>query len=405
MLTDAKIRSLKPKEKPYKLSDSHGLYILIHPNGSRYWRLKYKFNKKEKTYSIGLYPLFSLSEARIERDKAKKQIKQGIDPTTEKKRLQQTIQAQANNSFEIIAREWHNKTQAEWNDKHSQDVIKSLEDNIFPFIGSKAITEITPPEMLQVLRKIEARGALVQVNKLRQRCDRVFQYAIITGLATYNSAADLKGAFKKHDKKNFNSIQANELPELINAINKGKGELTTINGIKLTLYTLLRTQEVIGMKWSEVDFQNKLITIPASRMKMNRDHLVPLSRQATQVLKELLCVTGHHEWVFARQDRNKIKPMSNNAMLFALYRMGFKGRCTIHGFRSIGSTLLHEMGFNTDVIEKTLNHEPTNKVKAAYNKAQYLDFRADMLQQWADYLNNLDGKVIPIGINKNNLNF
>jgi len=403
MLTDSKIKSLKPREKPYKISDSHGLYILVHPNGSLYWRLKYNFNKKEKTYSIGLYPLFSLSEARIERDKAKKQIKQGIDPTAEKKRVQQAKQSLEQNNFESIAREWHNKAQAEWNDKHAQDVIKSLEDNIFPFIGNKPITDIAPPEMLQVLRKIESRGALVQVNKLRQRCDRIFQYAIITGLATYNSAADLKGAFKKHEKKNFNSIQAQELPELINAINNDKGEITTINGIKLTLYTLLRTQEVIGMKWSEVDFENKLITIPAERMKMNRDHLVPLSKQAMQVLKELLVVTGHHEWVFARQDRNKVKSMSNNAMLFALYRMGFKGRCTIHGFRSIGSTLLHEMGFNTDVIEKALNHEPSNKVKAAYNKALYIDFRADMLQQWADYLTNLDGKIVPIGINKENV--
>ena len=394
MVEGARLESV---EKQYKISDSLGLYLLIHPNGSRYWRMKYKFNKKEKVLAIGLYPQISLSEARAARDKAKKLIKQGIDPSQEKKRKKLADVALAQNSFESVAREWHNKTKAEWNDKHSLDVIKSLEDNIFPFIGNKPITDITPPEMLLVLRKIEARGALVQVNKLRQRCDRIFQYAIITGLATYNSAADLKGAFKKHEKKNFNSIQAQELPELIQAINNDKGELTTINGIKLTLYTLLRTQEIIGLKWSEVDFENKLITIPAERMKMNRDHLVPLSRQAIQVLKELLCLTGHHEWVFARQDRNKIKPMSNNAMLFALYRMGFKGRCTIHGFRSIGSTILHEMGFNTDVIEKALNHESTNKVKAAYNKAQYLEFRADMLQQWADYLNNLDGNIVTNG--------
>ena len=405
MLSNVEVKGLKPKEKQYKLSDGQGLYILVKPSGAKYWRMKYRYEKKEKTLSIGRYPQISLKDARIARNKAKNLIIGGIDPTAEKKRLQQLKQAQSQNSFESIAREWHDKARAEWNDKHALDVIKSLEDNIFPYIGSKAIATITPPDMLQVLRKIEARGALVQVNKLRQRCDRVFQYAIITGQATYNSASDLKGAFKKHEKKNFNSIQAQELPELINAINTYKGELTTVNGIKLTLYTLLRTQEVIGLRWSEVDFENKLICIPSERMKMNRDHLVPLSKQAIEVLKELLCVTGHHEWVFARMMKGKIAPMSNNAMLFALYRMGFRGRCTIHGFRSIGSTILHEMGFNTDVIEKALNHEPANKVKAAYNKAQFLDFRADMLQQWADYLNNLDGNIIPIGRNKQGASF
>ena len=400
MLTDAKIRNLKSKDKQFKISDSLGLYLLIHPNQSKYWRMKYRFNKKEKIFSIGVYPQTSLSEARTARDEAKKLIKQGVDPTQEKiskKREQQTLSI---NSFEAVTREWHNKTKSEWSTRHAQDVIKSLEVDIFPFIGKKPIAEITPPEMLNVLRKIESRGALVHVNKVRQRCDNVFKYAIITGFATYNAASDLQGAFKKHEKKNFNSISEKELPEFIQAIDNYHGEVMTKYAIQIVLYTLLRTGEVIGLEWSEVDLDNKLITIPKERMKMKRDHLVPLSRQAMEILKVMQEINGQYKWVFASTRKPKFKHMSANAMIFALYRMGFRSRATIHGIRSTGSTILNEMGFNADVIEKTLNHEPRNAIRAAYNKAQYLDARKDMLQQWADYLSKMDGKIIPIGKTK-----
>lgn len=395
MLTDTKIKSLKSKERQYKVGDSGGLFLLIHPNGSKYWRMKYKFADKEKTLAIGVYPAVTLQEARFKRDEAKRLLAQSIDPSQHKRQQKLAIKNAAANSFEAVSREWHDTMAPNWKGKHAKDVMNTLERDVFPFVGRKPIAEITPPELLYVLRKVEKRGALEVVRKLRQRCESIYKFAIVTGRATYNPARDLEGAFKKQVKTHFKSLKAKELPELMQAVNRYSGEITTKNGIKLILYTLLRTRELIGAEWAEIDYENGVWTIPAERMKMGREHLVPLSRQAIVCLQDLQEMTGHHKWVFASSQKPKHKHMSNNAMIYGLYRMGFHGRTTIHGLRSTGSTILHEMGFNPDVIEKTLSHE-RGGVRMVYNKAEYLDARADMLQQWADYLDNMDGKIIPI---------
>lgn len=400
MLTDAKIKSLKPKSKQYKKSDSLGLYILVHSNGSLYWRLKYYLDKKEKVYSIGTYPQVSLLEAREERDRVKKLIKQGIDPVQTRANDKRENLIKSNNSFMSVAIKWHNSAKADWKERHAARVLRTLEINIFPYIGHRPVSEILATELIEVLNKMQSRGSLVQLQKIRQRCDKVFQYAIANGIAENNPATNIKGAFDKPVRKNFNSIPIEEVPELIQAISNYRGDITTTHGIKLVLFTALRTNELRWLTYDEVDFENRLITIPKNRVKMNRPHLVPLSTGAVETLRELQKVTGQYKYVFASRTQPKIKPISENSWLFGLYRMGFKGRLVTHGIRSIFSTWAYESNYRSEHIETCLNHEEPNAVKKAYNKAKYLPQRAQILQDWCDFLNNSIGKIIPIGRSK-----
>ncbi len=394
------IKNAKASGKPKRLSDGKGLYLLVNPNGSKWWRLDYRINGKRKTLSMGVFPDVGLADARAKMLEAKSLIAKGIDPSEQRQEKQ--AHQKGSNSFEIVSKEWIDTKTTEWTDKHTKAVITSLENNIYPHIGHIPINEITPMKMLEVLKHIESRGSLEMLKKTRQRCNAVFVHAKFKGLIDSNPAEGISQVLKKHTVKNYLSIKLKELPELVNAINTYPLEPTTKAGLLIALYTFQRTNEIRFARWNEIDFEQSLWTIPAERMKMKREHVVPLSKQAIQVLKDLKPLTGHYELVFASSHRPESQPMSENAMLYALYRMGFHSRMTVHGFRHLASTSLNEMGFDGRWVEKQLSHEDKNAVRGTYNKAQYLPERTKMMQEWADFVDRSDGtNIVPIGHKKN----
>ncbi len=384
-LTDIQVRNAKPKEKAYKLSDSGGLYILVKPNGSKLWRLKYRIAGKEKLLSIGSYPVVTLVTARDKALQAKEKLLNNIDPSLAKKEEKQKQLVNLENSFESIARCWHNNQKLSWTERHSSYVLRRMEADLFPKLGARAIETITAPELLAVLRLIETRDAIDIAHRALQTCGQIFRYAIATGKAERDIAADLKGALKTRKKENYSRLAANELPEFLSKLEKYDGEIQTKLALKFLILTFVRSGEVRGARWSEINFEKKEWRIPAERMKMRDPHIVPLSTQTINLLNELKQTTGHMEHLFP----NRTKPvtyMSENTMLYAIYRLGYHSRTTAHGFRSTASTILNEYGFMPDVIERQLAHSERNKVRASYNHAQYLPERARMMQWWGDYV-------------------
>jgi len=395
-LTDRKVKQVKPKDKDYKLADEKGMYLLVKVNGSKYWRLKYRFEGKEKTLALGVYPDVSLSVARDKRDDARKLIANEIDPSEVKKEEKRNKKIKAGNAFEEIAREWWKNQKENWTERHADQVLKSLETDIFPYVGDKPIAEIQPPEILSTIRKVEARGALNVAGRLLQRCSNVFRYAIQTGRATLNPAGDLQGTLKTRKVTHQHSLPRTELPKFLKGLNTYEGLLQTRLALRFLVLTFVRTGELRGAKWEEIDLDAKEWRIPSERMKMKSEHLVPLSRQAIAMLKELKPITGQYELVFPGV-RNYHKPMSENTLLFALYRMGCKDRATPHGFRATASSILNEQNFNRDAIERQLSHQEWNKVRGAYtHHAEYLKERKKIMQWWADYLDDLEHEKIVV---------
>ncbi len=390
-LTDKKIKSLKPKEKQYKESDGKGLYLLVHPNNSKYWKLKYRINGKEKTLSIGVYPDVSLAEARDKTNDAKKKLAEGIDPSQEKQLKKLIAQTNSEDSFEAIAREWHDNKKHEWTERHAVYVIRRLEADIFPNLGSRAIKDITAPELLAVLRLVEKRGAVDIAKRLLQTSGQIFRYGVSTGKTDRDITPDLKGALKTRKKDNYSHLKEDELPDFLKALESYDGDYQTKLGFKLLILTMVRTIELRGAKWSEINFEDKIWKIPADRMKMSREHWVPLTKQSLEILEELQKINGDYEHVFP--NRNKPRTyISNNTLLYALYRLGYHSRATVHGFRATASTILNEKGFNRDYIETQLAHAESNGSRASYNHAQYLEPRREMLQWWADFIDDKRGE-------------
>lgn len=387
-LSHTAVQNAKPKEKPYKLADGGGMYLHVQTNGSRYWRLKYRFNGKEKIFALGVYPETSLKEARERRDEARKKLAQGIDPSEAKKdeKIQASINAE--NSFEAIAREWHGHKSGIWTPRYAEHMIKRLEADIFPKFGHKPITSISAPELLTAIREIEKRGALELAQRALQTCGQVFMYAISSCRAERNPAADLKGALRPAVKTNYAYLQEEELPAFLKKLEVAEGSLQVKLALKFLMLTLSRTVEVRGALWSEFDFDKKEWRIPPERMKMRKPHLVPLSTQALDILEQLKHITGHYQHLFPNHFR-PIKPMSENAILYAIYRMGYRGKTTGHGFRHTGSTILNEKGFRPDIIEVSLAHSDKDKIRGTYNHATYLDERRQMMQWWGDYLEGI----------------
>ena len=384
-LTETAIRNAKPAEKPIRLFDGGGLYLEVSPRGGKWWRLKYRQNGKEKRISLGVYPDVGLKLARERRDEARKQIAQGQDPSDVKRAEKAQAKAQAENSFEKVAREWHEKQKGRWVSDHAARVLGSLEKDIFPEIGGQPVDAITPPTVLATIRKIEKRGVKDYPSRVLQRVHAVFRYAVQTGRATMNPAADLSGALKSHKVEHRAALSRADLPEFIEKLEKYEGQPLTRLALKLALLTFVRTKELRGARWEEFDIQRAEWRIPAERMKMRAEHIVPLSKQAIAVLEELCELTGKHELVFPGQSNLK-KPMSENTMLYAMYRMGYHKQATVHGFRATASTILNESGFTPDAIERQLAHAERNKVRAAYHRAEYLEERRRMMQWWADFL-------------------
>jgi integrase len=397
-LTATAIRNAKTHTKPYKLADEGGLYLLIKPDGARYWRLKYRFAGKEKLLALGVFDEVSLAEARERRDDAKRSLRDGVDPVAERKARKLRDRHAAANSFKAVADEWMTKQRAKWTDGHAERVKRSLEADLYPHIGKRPIAELGAPELLAVLRKIEARGAHEQRERVQQRASMVFRYGIATSRCERDPVADLRGAFTSPTRYNYAALAQKDLPEFFAKLSEYDGEPTTKLALRLLVLTFVRTGELRGSRWSEFDLNAAEWRIPAERMKMRRhEHIVPLSRQALHVLRELQSLTGGGALLFP--SRSKVtQPISENTILYALYRMGYHNRATGHGFRSTASTILNELGFHGDVIERQLAHSSKNKVRAAYNKAQYLPERARMMQQWADLLDELaeaNSNVVP----------
>lgn len=389
-LTDPVIRVARPKERPYKLSDGDGLVLLVQPNGSKWWRYRYRYNGKEKMLSIGTYPKVTLKEARHLRVTASDLLTQGIDPSQHRQEQKLIKTLAAENSFESVARLWWDNWKAARTERHAHYVIRRLEADVFPVIGSKPVTEITAPHLVMVIRQIESRGALDIAKRALSTCRQVFRYAVAHGLAGRNPAADIKPAdvLKPVKKTNYARLDQKELPELLRRIEAYDGQPLTRLALQLMALTFVRTSELIGARWKEIEFDSKLWRIPAERMKMRFPHIVPLSRQAIAVLEALQELSGHSPLLFPGE-RNATRSMSNNTLLFALYRMGYHSRMTGHGFRGIASTILHEKQYPDKHIELQLAHLVGNEVSRAYDYAEHLKPRARMMQHWADYLDEI----------------
>lgn len=402
MLTDTLIRKAKTPAKPTKLADERGLYLFLTPAGGRLWRFKYRYAGKEKLLAIGAYPDLSLAKAREARDEARRALAQGEDPSARRQQEKREKAAAHANDFESVAREWLENVKPKWAAVYHSDTLTRFEAYVFPGIGRRPIVDVAAPELLAVLRKIEARGTVETAHKVARACGQVFRYGIASGRCERNPAADLRGALKARPKpKHMAALPASELPAFLGKIDAYDGEVQTQLALRLMALTFVRTNELRGATWAEIDPDKAEWTIPAERMKTKAPHHVPLSRQAVEILKRLHDMSGRWQWVFP--GRAPTKPMSKNTVLFALYRMGYHSRMTGHGFRALASTALNEMGFRPDVIERQLAHVEKNAVRAAYHRSQYLEERKTMMQAWADFLDaQRDGlkKVVALRIGR-----
>lgn len=391
-MTDIQIRRLKPQEKPYKVADERGLFILVNPNGSKLWRLKYRFEGKEKTLALGAYPDVPLAAARKVRDAAREQLAQDIDPGLVRKVQRLTRSAALMNSFEAVAREWHARNAPIWAPSHADKIIRRLERDLFPWIGKVPIADITPPELLAALRRIEARGTADTAHRAKQNAGQVFRYAVATGRAERDPSADLRGALPPIKKQHFAALtEADDVGGLLRAIDGFRGTQQVWCALRLAPLLFVRPGELRMMEWKELDLDGALWTIPAGKMKKRRDHLVPLSAQALAIIAEMAPFSGHAQHVF-QGARDHKRPMSQAAINAALQRMGYDTRTEItgHGFRAMARTILHEtLGFPVEVIEHQLAHRVPDALGAAYNRTKFLPQRRTMMQRWADHLDEL----------------
>ncbi len=388
-LTDTTIRTAKPRDKQYKLSDEKSLYLLVNQAG-KYFRIDYRFDGKRKTLALGVYPDVTLKEARGKRDEARKLIANGVDPVRYRKITKVRRTEQAANSFEAVAREWFTNNNHIWTEGHSKTIIRRLELNIFPWFGTRPVTSITAPELLGALRRIESRGALETAHRVKQICGQVFRYAIATGRAERDPSADLRGALAPAKHGRMAAItDPKKIGELLRAIDGYEGTHVAKCALRLAPLVFVRPGELRHAEWEEIDFDNAEWRIPAEKMKMKISHIVPLSKQAVEVFGAVQPITGWGRYVFP-SIRTNSRPMSENTVLAALRRMGYaKEEMSGHGFRAMASTVLHEQGWPSDIIERQLAHTERNSIKAAYNYAQHLPERRKMMAAWADYLDSL----------------
>lgn len=395
-LTDTALRSSKPRETLYKLSDGRGLQCHVTTQGSKLWRWAYRFDGKQKIMALGSYPDVSLAQARDRSDQARKLLATGIDPMAQRKATKIARRLAVEDTFAAIAKKWWESWKAARSESHTVYVWRRLEADVFPAIGSRPIADIEVPELVLMMKKIEERGALDIAKRALQTCSQIFRYAIAHGVAKRNPAAEIRPSdvLASRKKEHYARVDAKELPQLLRKIEVYNGSTITRTAIKLMAMTFVRTKELIGAQWSEFDLDAARWDIPAERMKMKTPHIVPLSIQAITLLRSLHTLTGHSLLLFPGE-RDHEKPMSNNTILMALDRMGYKHRMTGHGFRGIASTLLHEQGWPHEHIELQLAHQERNQVSASYNHALYLQPRAQMMQAWSDHLDaQISGNVV-----------
>ncbi|WP_447874397.1 tyrosine-type recombinase/integrase [Serratia fonticola] len=412
-LTDIKVRTSKPEEKQYKLTDGNGMHLLVHPNGSKYWRLQYRFGGKQKMLALGVYPDVSLADARARRDEARKQIANGIDPS-DKKKTDKVEQNEAR-TFEEVAIEWH-ATNKKWSEEHSKRVLKSLEDNLFPAIGKRNIGELKTRDLLAPIKVVEQSGRLEVASRLQQRSTAIMRYAVQSGLIDYNPAQEMAGAVASSNRQHRPALELKRTPELLQRIDSYTGRPLTRLAVELTLLIFIRSSELRFARWSEIDFETAMWTIPPERepiegvkhshrgSKMRTPHLVPLSLQALSILKQIQKFSGSHDLIFIG-DHDPRKPMSENTVNKSLRVMGYDTKVEVcgHGFRTMACSSLIESGlWSKDAVERQMSHMERNSVRAAYiHKAEHLDERKLMLQWWADFLDaNREKGVSPFDFAK-----
>lgn len=384
-------RAACPPERPHiRLTDAQGLYLEVTKAGGKYWRLKYRHNGKEKRLALGVFPDVSLAQAREASNAARKTIAQGQDPAELKKQAKATKALSDANTFEQVARQWHAHWKPARTPRHAEYVLRRLEADVFPAIGSRPVSSLTAPQLLAMAKSIETRGALDIAKRAFQTCSQILRFAVAHGLAERNPASDVRpsDALSTRKKQNFARLDEREMPELLRKIEAYIGSPYTRLAMKLIALTFVRTSELIGAKWCEFDLVAREWRIPGQRMKMGTPHLVPLSPQAVEVLQALQTLSGGRELLFPGE-RDHAKPMSNNTILAALKRMGYAGRMTGHGFRGVASTILHEQGYPHHVIELQLAHQERDEVSAAYNHATHLKERRAMMDAWATHLDRL----------------
>lgn len=398
MLTDAQIKTAKPRSKPYRLGDSGGLFIWISPSGGKLWRFKYRFDGKEKLMAFGKYPDVPLVEARRRHLESRRLLAAGADPMAKRKADRIAARIASDNSFESVAGMWHDQWKAGKSPRHADVIVRRMKADLFPALGAKPISEIEPMDLVRVAKGIERRGASDLAKRALQTTGQIFRFAIAHGYAKRNPAAEIKpGDILKATKKtNLARIDAKELPQLLRTLEVYQGTHVTRLAVKFMALTFVRTNELIGAQWTEFDFGACRWNIPKERMKMKDPHIVPLAPQAIELLETLRALTGNSKWLFPG-DRNPRRPMSNNTILKALERMGYKGVMTGHGFRGLASTVLHEQGYPHDHIELQLAHAERNAVSGAYNHALYLEPRTKMMEDWANFLEETQrkGKILP----------
>jgi len=386
-LTDPAIRNAKPQDKPYKLADEKGMYLLVNPNGSKYFRLKYRFNKQEKSLALGVYPKTSLKQAREDRDKARTQIENGIDPSLSRK-IKKT--GAIENTFKAVALEFMANNPS-WSVSHRRHISECFERDVFPWLGNRPIAELSAPEVLATLRRIVNRGALETAARTRQFIGQVFRYGIATGKAERDVTADLRGALPSPVRGHYPAItEAKPLGVLLRDIDAYEGSFVVKTALQLQPLIFARPANLAAAEWSEFDLDAAEWRIAGDKMKMKEAHIVPLSSQAVALLRDIYPLSGDRQFVFySNQGKNGNQHISRESVSAAIRRMGYQGQHTAHGFRTTASTILHEQGFNSDMIERQLAHAERNQVKAAYNRAQHLAERRKMMQSWADYLDGL----------------
>jgi integrase len=395
MLTDSKLKNAKPDARPYKLVDGQGLHALVQTSGSVLWQQRYRFEGKERTASHGSYPLVSLLEARKKRDELKKLLLEGLDPAKVKRQRSANGGFSLGETFKEIADTWHKQWSEVRSPRHAAYVRRRLEGDVFPVIGDLPIASLRPLDVVKVIKAIEARGAVDIAKRAYQTIGAICRYAVAHGLMDRDPTRDVKPSdiLISRRSTNYARVDVKELPELLRAVEAYQGTSTTRMALKLMALTFVRTGELIAARWTEFDLSEAVWRIPAERMKMRTEHIVPLSRQAIETLQTLQVISGNAELLFPG-DRNRKKPISNNTLLKALERMGFKGRMTGHGFRGLASTVLHENGFDHAHIEVQLAHQERNRISASYNHALYLKQRTVLMQWWADYLDQAIGRNV-----------
>lgn len=396
-LNDTKARTAKALDKPYRLPDTKGLFLFVTPSGGKLWRWKYRFNGAQKLMAFGKYPEVSLASARERHAAASKLLASGIDPMAERRSEKVAVIASEKGSFEAVAKLWFAHWKVGKVERHVLTTERRMKADILSRLGARPVAEIRPRELVEMMKAIEERGASDVARRALQTASKIFRFAIAHDLAERNPASEIRPSdiLKAVPSGNFARIEPTELPSLLKAIDIYKGAQITRLAMKLLAHTFVRTSELIEAKWSEFDLENGRWNIPAERMKMRTPHIVPLARQTVELLKELLKWKGETEWLFPG-DRDASKPMSNNTILKALERMGYKGRMTGHGFRGLASTILHERGYDHGHIELQLAHTERDEVSAAYNYALYIEPRTILMQDWADFLEQTQrgGKVI-----------